>query len=967
MKRTLILMISALWCIQGASAAAQTGEAFIEVKVSDRYKYRDDGKPGREVFVDYRGPRQLRSGKFRIVSRQGTEMVAFTTQRNDSIPLLLPEGIGVSARDTVTIALMAGREQCECRTVVPAMRHWTVYIYPHSHVDIGYTNTQQNVEFIHKRNLEVAMELAEQTRDYPEDARFRWNPEVTWPIERYMASASEAQRQRLLDAIRRGDIAVDAGYVNTNTSACSDEELLELFRYGKELERQTGVKVETMVQVDIPGMSWGVVPAANHYGIRYCLSLFNGYDRTGLSSMLNFKPFWWIGPDGVSKVLFLQPGSYNPGALAKGKDFWPLMAGQTDTSKLLRVVRTDNPRANFIDGYLAEKLPQLEADPEYIYPIFPMTWCMADNTPVDVDLPEAVRSWNEEYAFPHLKICTGTEMMEAFAAYGDRIPQMKGDFTEYWTDGLGSGAAKTGRGRVVKETLVQAEILWAMLHPGEPMPEETYREAWRNIILSTEHTWAFMQPDKQPISDEINRTKYGYFDRAAELTDRAVEMAVAGVAKEGADRIAVFNTNSWPQSGLVRLSAERSAAGDRVTDAAGRVIPSQRLTSGELVFVAEEVPALGSAIFRLSAGPKTEPATVADSAYVLDNGRVRLTLDPLTGDVVSLIYGGAEYVDRAALVGWNSFRYLKGGQTTGSATKPVNVRITRKEWGPVVQSFRVEADAEGCEGLTREVMLLNGSETVYFRNVVDKRAVLDKEGIHFGFAFDVPQGVTRVNVPWGVMELEKDQLKAANRNWIAMQRWLDISSAEKGVTWCPMNAVNFESGDMTANIIGGAFGSPEWIRQLRPSSIVYSWALNNHWHTNFPLSQSGKITFEYRVRPHAGGYDAASANRFGMESFRPLVAVPVGEDFTGIACPVTLSGADEVFLSTYRTIDRDRSLVRLLSQSGSDETVALRFGAVRPASVVAVTEGSQGERKTVSPDAIVIPANGSITLEINWR
>ena len=63
MKRTLILMISALWCIQGASAAAQTGEAFIEVKVSDRYKYRDDGKPGREVFVDYRGPRQLRSGK----------------------------------------------------------------------------------------------------------------------------------------------------------------------------------------------------------------------------------------------------------------------------------------------------------------------------------------------------------------------------------------------------------------------------------------------------------------------------------------------------------------------------------------------------------------------------------------------------------------------------------------------------------------------------------------------------------------------------------------------------------------------------------------------------------------------------------------------------------------------------------------------------------------------------------------
>ncbi len=31
-----------------------------------------------------------------------------------------------------------------------------------------------------------------------------------------------------------------------------------------------------------------------------------------------------------------------------------------------------------------------------------MTWCMADNTPVDADLPDAVKSWNEEYAYPHL-------------------------------------------------------------------------------------------------------------------------------------------------------------------------------------------------------------------------------------------------------------------------------------------------------------------------------------------------------------------------------------------------------------------------------------------------------------------------------------------------------------------------------------------------------------------------------------
>ena len=105
-------------------------------------------------------------------------------------------------------------------------------------------------------------------------------------------------------------------------------------------------------------------------------------------------------------------------------------------------------------------LPKLEKDSNYPYDIFPMTWCMADNTPIDADLPDAVKSWNEEYAYPHIKICTATEIMQTFEKrWGDKLPELKGDFTEYWTDGLGSSAEKTGEARVVKEHLVQAEIL----------------------------------------------------------------------------------------------------------------------------------------------------------------------------------------------------------------------------------------------------------------------------------------------------------------------------------------------------------------------------------------------------------------------------------------------------------------------------------------------------------------------------
>ena len=88
--------------------------------------------------------------------------------------------------------------------------------------------------------------------------------------------------------------------------------------------------------------------------------------------------------------------------------------------------------------------------------------------------------------------------------------------------------------------------------------------------------------------------------------------------------------------------------------------------------------------------------------------------------------------------------------------------------------------------------------------------------------------------PLGVMEMEKDQWPQANRNWIALQRWLDVSNDTHGVTWCALDAPLFEYGDRTANISLGWGGQGPWLTKLEPSSTVYSWAMNNHWHTNFP-------------------------------------------------------------------------------------------------------------------------------------
>ena len=719
-----------------------------------------------------------------------------------------------------------------------------------------------------------------------------------------------------------------------------------------------------MVQVDIPGVFWGVVSAANQLGISYCLSLFNGYDRTGLSPELSFKPFWWIGPDGKSKVLFLQPGSYNPGALAKGKYFWPKLAGQTDRSKLIPIVQTDNPRANFVDYYLNEMLPKLEKDKDYPYDVFPMTWCMADNTPIDVDLPDAVKSWNEEYAYPHLRICTATEMMQAFEKYADQLPTLQGDYTEYWTDGLGTSAEKTGESREVKEKLVQAEILWSILQPDKEEPTDLIEEAWRNIILSTEHTWAYMAPAQQPISDNILKTKLGYFEKAKELTNQVMNMAYKQIEDTNSDIVTVFNTNTWEQSGLVTLSKEIAATYQSLQDTDGKEVICQKLSSGELVFMAENVPALGCKTFKLKKEALPNRSWKS-SGTTLNNGIVEVTVDPTTGDVTKLVHKGEEFFDSESLSALNSFRYLEGGNNSARALKDTDIQVSVGEQGELVNSLIVTSKAKGCNSLKREIRLTKGSACVEFNNVVDKQAIVEKEGIHFGFAFDIPRGKVRVNIPWGVMELEKDQLKAGNRNWIALQRWLNISNENKGITWCSMNACTFESGDMTANIIGGAAGSPKWIRQIQPSSVIYSWALNNHWHTNFRLSQDGKINFKYRVLPHTGAYDVVRSHRFAMEQYRPLVAVQTRKEFKP-KNPFSIDGSDKIVLSNYQIQDNGKSnTIRLLSLSENDEEVSLLWAKKQPKSITYVDNGEK-IKLPKKETRITVPAKGIRTLQIEW-
>lgn len=904
----------------------------MECTVRPWYKYRSDHSAGREITVQLKGAKLYRKAIVELECDGKKETTVLEDQNGiEEFPVLLPAGCGEKNECQARIKVSANGLELYASVIVPAKRKWTVYIYPHSHVDIGYTDKQEIVEKIHVRNIDVAIEMARQTQNNPEGSRFVWNTESGWVVESYLKQATPEKKAALFDAVRKGWIRLDGNYANTNTSACSDEELLQLFKYSNQISKEIGVSVKTMVQFDIPGSGWGVVPAAVQNGIKAFFSYTNHYDRIGtVRQAWEHKPFYWVAPDGKSKILFLQGCPYGYAYQLKGKKIYGIKKIQTYDPALDRLSTAD-PTATFIDPMIFEETAKLEAA-NSPYDIFSMTWAMADNCLIDADLPEAVRLWNEKYAYPKLIISGSDEVLKACEEkFASIIPEVKGDYTEYWTDGLGSDAKRVGLNRYAKERLVQTETLWPMLYRNQKAPVNEFYDSWRYVLLGAEHTWGYKDP-KAPLAKEVEATKASYFENAAKTSIDLLTKTLQPLEKKGTNSFAVLNTLSWKRSSLVTLSAEQSKAGDRVTNEKGKMVPSQRLTTGELVFLATDVPAFGSSLYHVSKGNSSTSGKGKVEGNTLSNDLISVTIDPVSGAISSLKdLSGHEFADQKSPYLLNGYRYLHGADSASKAAAPIDTRIAVKENGPLVKSLLVTSKAEGCNSLQSEIRLIQGQAWVEMTNILDKISTQEKEGVHFGFAFNIPDGTTRMDIPWGVMLPEYDQLPGGNRNWLAAQRWIDISNNDFGVTWTAIESPLVELGSMTANILGGAREPENWLKSLDKTQTIFSWALNNHWHTNFPLEQGGIIRLNYQILPHKS-YDPVVANRFAMEQNRPLLVVET--DKNPISKPLLSIDNPNIFVSALKLSDDGKGIIlRLRSLSASSEKVNLGWPTGIPTSI----------------------------------
>jgi hypothetical protein len=287
------------------SSAVRPATRILSVRTRPVILRRPDGSQHQQarVFVEHAGdPARAMVG---IEGEQAAPRPLVPGRQNVDVPVPL-----VEATTPATVTLRIDEQTVATqRFDLQPVRPWVVCLLHHTHLDIGYTHVQTQVETLQWSHLEKAIELGRATVQYPEAARFRWNPEGLWAVESYLDQASPAQRALLIDAVKQGSIGLDALYGNALTGLCRPEELFQLTASARRLSQKHGLVIDSAMISDIPGFTWGLVPALAHSGVKYLSIAPNRGHRIGYAlSEWGDKPFYWSSPSGEQRVLCWMAG-----------------------------------------------------------------------------------------------------------------------------------------------------------------------------------------------------------------------------------------------------------------------------------------------------------------------------------------------------------------------------------------------------------------------------------------------------------------------------------------------------------------------------------------------------------------------------------------------------------------------------------------------------------------------------------
>ena len=181
-----------------------------------------------------------------------------------------------------------------------------------------------------------------------------------------------------------------------------------------------------------------------------------------------------------------------------------------------------------------------------------------------------------------------------------------------------------------------------VLSPDRPYPHGQLYQAYLDMLLYDEHSWAYGHTEGVPAArDSCWLWKRNSAISASVMAEKLLDEATADVAcaipTAGKRSVAVFNNATWDRTDVLEVSTVGWPNPFRLVDpVSGRPVPCQANADRKTAsFIAEDVPALRYRCYQVEAG---EPAPAPDPGLCCSDDSIespffKVTFDLRTGSI----------------------------------------------------------------------------------------------------------------------------------------------------------------------------------------------------------------------------------------------------------------------------------------------------------------------------------------------
>ncbi|GAB3915668.1 alpha-mannosidase [Microlunatus endophyticus] len=647
-------------------------------------------------------------------------------------------------------------------------------------------------------------------------------------------------------------------------------------------------------------------------------------------------PFWWQAPDGSRVLASRIPFEYcSPG----GDISWQ-----------------------------AEKaLGQLDRSREAVMVFYGVGNHGGGPTRANID---SIHRWDRMGSFGKLIMSSPRDFFdETLAAGTDDLPVWSADLQHHAAGCYSSHSAiKTWQRRAQHAVLtaerwaIVADLIGGDVPATDRYPREDLERAWKQVLFNQFHDLlpgSAIEPGFEDARDQLGEA-VAISKRITTRSHNTIARRIDIPQIDGTQPVVIFNPHPWPVSTPVRIDYGGQPTGVQVTDEDGEIVTSQEIQAlsttadrsrGGVLF-ATELPPLGYRVYRIrpasyesacTGHAAVSVETVADGSVSLENDDLRITIDPRTGWLSSLLdkRTGVDLAGRGPhwqvcqdpsdTWGHRVVSYAWPGEDF-----PVTgIRVT--ESGPVRAAVRVER-GWGRSTMIETYLLAAGDDAIELDIVLDWREPAHLLKQRFPIAVSDPRAT--FEIPYASLERPVNGSEEPAQSWVDLSGTLGEQAVDQTAGLVVIN--NAKHGYDASPADSPVADTDPSIGITAVRSPVYA------WHDPYELEPNGIYRFQAQgeqhwrclLVPHSGNWrtvqptrralELGAGPRAMLESFHPgplpseqSFAEVITTDGTGHILATAVKGSEEPTRN-----DGADLIIRVSETSGRPATASIRLPVI---------------------------------------